>query len=65
MSKPERAFILEASSHLGAALSQVLPSDDQVIVGHMRSAHALLVGLLNAVPEGERLTTEPETRETP
>jgi hypothetical protein len=32
----------KARAHLGAALSQVLPSDDQIIVEHMRAAYELL-----------------------
>ena len=38
----------EARDHLGAALKQVVPSDDQIIVGHIRSAHSLLVAALRA-----------------
>jgi hypothetical protein len=34
--------IREAYSHLGAALMQTAPSDDQIIMGHVRSAHELL-----------------------
>lgn len=32
----------EVRAHLGAALSQVGPSDDQIIVDHIRAAYALL-----------------------
>ena len=39
----------EARDHLGAALVQVLPSDDQIIIGHMRDAHALLQRVIKAV----------------
>ncbi|MDY0242184.1 MAG: hypothetical protein RBR34_08405 [Rhodospirillaceae bacterium] len=31
--------IEEAIAHLGAALSQTIPSDDQIIMGHVRDAH--------------------------
>lgn len=34
----------DAASHLRVALSQALPSDDQIIIGHMRDALALLEG---------------------
>lgn len=42
------ALLEEARDHLGAALKQALPEDDQVIVGHMREAHALLRAALKA-----------------
>ena len=32
----------KARDHLGAALIQALPSDDAVIMGHVRDAHALI-----------------------
>lgn len=32
----------EAASHLRVALVQALPSDDQIIIGHVRDALALL-----------------------
>ena len=32
----------EARAHLGAALAQALPSDDQIIMQHVRDAYALL-----------------------
>ncbi len=34
----------EARSHLRVALLQVVPSDDEIIMGHMRDALALLGG---------------------
>lgn len=33
--------LLEIIGHLGAAISQSIPSDDQIIVGHIREAHNL------------------------
>jgi hypothetical protein len=35
--------VAEAASELRVALSQAIPSDDQIIVGHMKTAHDLLV----------------------
>lgn len=32
----------EARSHLNAILIQALPSDDSIIIGHVREAHKLL-----------------------
>lgn len=34
--------LYEAMSHLGAALSQSIPSDDHIIMEHVREAHALI-----------------------
>jgi len=34
--------VTDARDHLGAALIQALPSDDQIIIGHVRDAHRLL-----------------------
>jgi hypothetical protein len=34
--------ILEAYTHLCVALKQVLPTDDEIIVEHIRRAHELL-----------------------
>jgi hypothetical protein len=33
----------EAIAHLGAALVQTVPSDDQIIIGHVRSAYTALI----------------------
>lgn len=41
---PTEAIIDEARSHLGAALSQMLETDDQVIGQHIRDAYAALGG---------------------
>lgn len=49
LSRPDRApppadeteAILEIIGHLGAALIQTVPSDDQIIMGHVKSAHDL------------------------
>ena len=34
----------EAVAHLGAALAQVIESDDKIIIGHVREAYRLLGG---------------------
>ncbi len=39
---PSRSLVSEAVAHLGAALSQSLPSDDHIIIEHMRIAKAFL-----------------------
>ena len=36
--------VAEAFAHLGAALAQSIVTDDQVIVGHIRSAYQALGG---------------------
>ena len=38
-------LIAEARAHLGAALAQALPSDDQIIMQHVRDAHDLLMAV--------------------
>jgi hypothetical protein len=35
----------EIIAHLGAALMQVHPSDDPIIIGHVKTAHELAVAL--------------------
>lgn len=35
-------IIEEANAHLGAALAQALPTDDKIIIGHLRSAREFL-----------------------
>jgi hypothetical protein len=41
---PEQdASLIEVIAHLGAALTQALPSDDAIIMGHIRTAHAIAV----------------------
>lgn len=42
MTDEQKQKIQEARSHLAVALVQVHPSDDQIIVGHMRAAQAAL-----------------------
>lgn len=48
--KSERQYHLSAiesaKAHLGVALIQSIPSDDQIIMDHVRVAHALLGGRL-------------------
>lgn len=43
---PTAEDVTSARQHLQVALMQVLPSDDEIIVGHMREAYALLGGKL-------------------
>lgn len=38
---PADTILLEIIGHLGAAISQTLPSDDQRIAEHVRAAHEL------------------------
>lgn len=44
----------EALSHLGAALMQTVPSDDQIIMDHVRAAHAVLLNLFREELKAER-----------
>jgi hypothetical protein len=44
----------EAIAELGAAISQSIPSDDQIIMGHVRTAHALLTVIARAQRAMER-----------
>lgn len=39
------AAIAEARVHLACALSQVVPSDDEILIGHVKAALALLDGV--------------------
>lgn len=41
-------MLIEARGHLGAAIHQSLPSDDRIIMAHVRSAHDLLRILMEA-----------------
>lgn len=50
--------IEEAFAHLAGALTQSIPSDDQIIIGHMRDAHDLLRAELR-----ERRTPSPPPQE--
>lgn len=43
----------EIGAHLGAALAQAIPSDDAIIIGHVRAAYALVWAALNSEPERE------------
>lgn len=38
--------VTEARSHLGAALSQIIDTDNRIIVDHIRAAYLLLGGVL-------------------
>lgn len=51
MTDIDRRF-LEIIGHLGAALIQQAPSDDKIIMGHVRDAHALLSVLRIDVLDG-------------
>lgn len=42
MNEQDIKCIEEAAAHLGAALMQSIPADDQIIMGHVRDAHELL-----------------------
>lgn len=48
-SVPSAYVIDEIASHLGAAVMQMLPSDDRIICEHVRTAHALALALRRAV----------------
>lgn len=39
-------LMLEAASHIGAAKSQIIPSDDPDIARHVREGHDLLTAAL-------------------
>lgn len=43
--------LLEAIGHLGAAITQMVPSDDEIICDHVRKAHAILTTARRFVPE--------------
>ncbi len=45
MNVTEKGVIEESHSHLATALKQSLPSDDAIIMGHMRIAYDLLEAL--------------------
>jgi hypothetical protein len=38
----------EAVGHLGAAITQSLPTDDQIIMDHVKAAHAILTVVARA-----------------
>ena len=42
------ALVREAESHLSVALSQSLPTDDAIIIGHVRVAVSLLDQIIRA-----------------
>jgi hypothetical protein len=48
---PGDHLLQEIIAHLGAALMQVDPTDDPIIVGHVRTAHSLATALSH-VPRG-------------
>lgn len=46
----------EALAHLGAAIMQSTPHDDQIIMDHVKSAHALL----QVITRAQRLMAQSE-----
>lgn len=44
-------IVREARSHLECALGQAVPGDDQIIIGHVRSASELLKLVIDATKE--------------
>ena len=44
----------EIIGHLGAALNQQAPSDDKIIMGHIREAHAAAKSLLDDILYGAK-----------
>ena len=50
----------EVRHHLGAACAQVLPTDDEIVVGHLRAALAILDEVLQPVAD-----TSPKTPHNP
>lgn len=42
---PNQDQLFEIIAHLGAALSQSIPSDDPIIIEHVRDAHHLALEL--------------------
>jgi len=56
-------LVLSAIGHLGAALIQSVPEDNGIIIGHIRSAHALLTTLTKATrAETQAAPSTSETR---
>ena len=58
MTDEQKQKIQEARAHLAVALVQVHPSDDQIIVGHMREAQAALDAALYPNPKDRKTFTE-------
>jgi hypothetical protein len=50
--KTAENVINEAISHLRCALSQSIPGDDQIIIGHIRSAAEVLEALRGELKHG-------------
>jgi hypothetical protein len=51
MNQNERAQIVEAFAELSAALIQAIPSDDEIIIGHVKNAQFTLRRLLYGTRE--------------
>ncbi len=41
MTREQEALLLQIIGHLGAAIVQSIPSDDQIVMDHVRDAHKL------------------------
>lgn len=46
MTREQEAILLQIIGHLGAAIVQSIPSDDQIIMGHVGDAHKLAKNML-------------------
>ena len=53
MTNEQRETIRQAYGHLGAAIVASLPTDDHIIMNHVREAHTLLHTLFFASVSGE------------
>ncbi|MDA8119152.1 MAG: hypothetical protein M0Z85_03690 [Gammaproteobacteria bacterium] len=59
MTDDQKKSIEEIVGHLGAALSQTLSTDDAIIIGHIRAAHAEASRLMS----GGKIPAAPELEE--
>lgn len=57
MESTQLAKVVDARCELGAAVRQALPSDDKIIVGHMRRAEELLSEVIREANEQRRVST--------
>lgn len=48
------AMLHDAAGELGAAISQSIPSDDQIIMDHVRKAHETLLTVLRRIAAQSR-----------
>jgi hypothetical protein len=56
---PDQDPLLEIIAHLGAALSQSIPSDDPIIIEHVRDAHQLALELRRGAAMSKELSNAP------